>query len=165
MTEPHCKTEELYNEITKLNEELAKIGADADFLRNAHSCGNNSGLPRNFMDRSEFNKRLEMLEDHLAKYIAAEAHAQSVNDQVTAAIAALSPLLMQEDHHWKRIERQKEEAERKLAAASCAAFRQKLAIHQHWANNKPIDAAEFRKVCSALIDKKIAAYKAADGGY
>jgi flagellar biosynthesis GTPase FlhF len=161
------KTEELYAEITRINDELAQIGADAEFLTHPHR--NSSGLPRNFMDRSEFNARLDMLEDHFAKYIAAEAHHKNVIDQASAAIAALSPLLIQEEHQErgmkKRLEAQKEEAARKLLEASRAAFQQKLAIHNHWANFKPVDAAEFRRECSTLIDKKIAAYKAADGGY
>ena len=161
------KAGELYEAITKINEKLALIGADAEFFSNAQS---GRVLPANFMDRAEFKTRLDMLEDHLAKYTAAEAHEKNVIDQVTAGIDALSsqnPLLIQEDsrHMIRRLETRKEEAERKLAEASCAAFRQKLAIHHHWANYKPIDAAEFRKTCSALIDEKIAAYKAVDGRY
>ena len=168
MTTPHDKTEKLFGEISKINEELAKIGADADFFSNVQRGGGGGfNLPRNCMDKNDFNKRLEMLEGYLAKYTEEEAKHQNAVDKVKAAILELSKqnaLLLHEnkDHMLSHLESQKKEAERKLVEASCSAFQQKLAIHYHWANYKPIDAAQFRKLCSALIDKKIAVYKAAN---
>jgi hypothetical protein len=141
---------ELYKQLADINSKLANIGADKEFFK---TCSTN-GLPKNFMDRCDFETRAATLEEYALKYKVAEEESQKTLDSINAEM-----LKECDDAKMHSLIEKKKVAQRILSEANRASFMQKMALHNHHANITPINAIEFRRSCSYLIDQKLAVYK------